>query len=359
MFPLLIFLMVRTSLEHGINASSCDAFAGLGILLCGGFGNPKRGLEMARAAELILEKPGMNRIKSRTIFVCEGLIRHWTEPLRSTLDPLLRGYKIGLECGDGQSAGINLTPVIGLQNETQNETVESSTVVQTQNNLDIHIVYLISSKILMGVESRTDKNTSSLNSFEDVLVEAEKSDNQSLRGYVYTAIVELKLIFGEYEAAATATVEAGDIRPGLFANYTGVRFTFLAALAYLKAAQSSDTRERRRWKKKGLKELKLVRSWVKKGNVNLEHSLHLLEAELAVAERRRSTYIEDRYKSAIETAKVNGFIQDQALSNELASLYFASQGDVTRRGSYMKQAIDCYSEWGALAKVDQLTKREA
>ena len=51
---------------------------------------------MARAADLILKKPGMNRIKSRTIFVCEGLIRHWTEPLRSTLDPLLLGYKLGV-----------------------------------------------------------------------------------------------------------------------------------------------------------------------------------------------------------------------------------------------------------------------
>ena len=251
-----------------------------------------------------------------------------------------------------------VAPVIGLQNETVNETVESSTVVQTQRNLDINIVYLISSKILMGVESSTDNSTPIFASFEDVLVEAEKSDNQSLLGYVYTAVVQLKVIFGEYEAAATATVEAGDIRAGLFGNFTGIRFTFLAALAYLKAAQSSDTRERRRWKKKGLKELKLVRSWTKKGNVNLEHCLHLLEAELAVAERRKSTYIEGRYKSAIETAKTNGFLQDQALSNELASLYFAGQGDVLRRDGYMKDAIDCYSEWGAVAKVDQLTKRK-
>ena len=33
MFPLILFLMVRASIKHGINASSCDAFCGFGLLL--------------------------------------------------------------------------------------------------------------------------------------------------------------------------------------------------------------------------------------------------------------------------------------------------------------------------------------
>ncbi len=33
LFPLVVFLLVRTSIKHGINASSCDAFACYGLLL--------------------------------------------------------------------------------------------------------------------------------------------------------------------------------------------------------------------------------------------------------------------------------------------------------------------------------------
>ena len=33
LFPLISFLSVRTSVKHGINASSCDAFATFGLLL--------------------------------------------------------------------------------------------------------------------------------------------------------------------------------------------------------------------------------------------------------------------------------------------------------------------------------------
>ena len=33
LYPLIIFQMVRASVKHGINASSCEAFAGYGIIL--------------------------------------------------------------------------------------------------------------------------------------------------------------------------------------------------------------------------------------------------------------------------------------------------------------------------------------
>ena len=239
----------------------------------------------------------------------------------------------------------------GLQNDTNSE---SSVTIKAGNF--IYLVYVLVSKALTGTSSDECEVPAA---FDDLRLRARETSNKVLRGHVYTGQLELRVFFGDFKSALQLLVEAGDVNSGFFATFTGARFTFLAALTYLKAAQSSsDMRERRRWRKKGLKSLKLIRGWVKKGNVNLEHSLHLLEAEHAVAERKRSTYIEGRYKSAIETAKVNGFLQDQALSNELASSYFADQGDGNRRGSYMKHAIHCYSEWGAVAKVEQLTTRE-
>jgi len=61
MLPLIIFQLVTTSLKHGLNSRSSPEFAGLGTLLCGPFGKPHEGLEMAKAAELIVEKPGIRR----------------------------------------------------------------------------------------------------------------------------------------------------------------------------------------------------------------------------------------------------------------------------------------------------------
>ena len=66
---------MRASLKYGINASSCDAFATYGILLCGPLGQPKEGMKMSKVIDLLLEKQGMDRMKSRCIFICEGMMR--------------------------------------------------------------------------------------------------------------------------------------------------------------------------------------------------------------------------------------------------------------------------------------------
>ena len=75
MLPLIIFQGATTSLKHGLNSSSSFYFAGLGMLLCGPLGKPLEGLEMAKAAELILEKPGKLSQSSAvyTLFRTHGL----------------------------------------------------------------------------------------------------------------------------------------------------------------------------------------------------------------------------------------------------------------------------------------------
>eukprot|EP00984_Skeletonema_dohrnii_P035049 scaffold34601_cov142-Skeletonema_dohrnii-CCMP3373.AAC.5 len=48
MLPLVIFQTVTTSLKHGLSPSSSSGFALLGMMLCGPFGKPHEGREMAR-----------------------------------------------------------------------------------------------------------------------------------------------------------------------------------------------------------------------------------------------------------------------------------------------------------------------
>ena len=67
--------------------------------------DPQRGREMGKAAELIAAKPGMLQKQCRTIFAVHGFIYHWTSSLQATLNPLLQGYRIGLDIGDDECAG--------------------------------------------------------------------------------------------------------------------------------------------------------------------------------------------------------------------------------------------------------------
>ena len=107
-YPLIAFLLVRASLKHGANASTVDGFANFGLLLCGAFGELKRGREMAKAVELLLENPLNRRMASRAVFIPQSLIMHWTSPIQLTLAPLLNGYQSGFEIGEWLAALVHL-----------------------------------------------------------------------------------------------------------------------------------------------------------------------------------------------------------------------------------------------------------
>ena len=373
LFPLIVYLNVKETLENGINpATSCNALLGYGILLCGVFGDQQRGQDMALAAELILAKDPLPRVESRCTFICQGCIFHWTTPLKDTIAPLLKGYQMGLEYGDIQSTGLNqsllvshtllagrpleemdeyMTLNVGLQNEMM--TISgSSGAMQTHYSHDFHLPHLVASK-LRGNELEENEL-----GFDGILRIARETNNAGLQSHVFLQQLDLQVIFSQWEAASALLLEANDVRSILGVAFQGMRFTFIEALICLKAAQSSSSGmiSRWMWKKRGIKVMKIIRGWVELGNPNVIHLLHLLEAELTIL-NGYDRLVEDSFQLAINTASAAGFLHDLALSHELVSSYLTKRGDSSQGDYHMEQAIKYYSEWGANAKVDQLKKR--
>lgn len=369
MFPLLIFEITNTSLDHGINASTCDAFTTFGILLSGPFGKPQQGREMAKAAELILStKPGASRMKSRSANVIEGFINHWTIPLRDTLTPLLEGYQHGRDSGDFESAKLCL----GFR---VMHTFHAGYALNTDlfaEAINLHInflhpditkelwlqIYLLAIKKLCNIE--LEENEKDFYGILQATSEGTAMSSLTMQCYIHTIQLELYAFFGDWEEAKSLLLTTADVRAVLQSPYPAVRYTFFEGLICLKAAQSSvGMMDSWKWKRRALKSMKFIRRWIKCGNPNIIHCLHLLEAELAVLNGKSEKEVEDSYKSAIDIAAKNQFIQDEALSNEMASSYFGSRNNVSRRDYYLGNAIRCYSEWGATAKVEQLNQAES
>ena len=377
MFPLLVFRMVRASLKHGINISTSDALISYSIILCGAFRDPQRGREMARAGELILKEYEFKKsraalgangliyywtaplldtlireghhlcmrcVESRFIFAVEGLIYHWSKPL-SLIFYLSHTYFSGCELG-----GTAVTEFIDRHIEYQN-IGDDPQRVHISSELDIE-TYFLALKKVRGVEIQEDERD-----FDGILAVANEKGNQTLHADIYLVQLDLKVFFGEWEEAAEMLNSAGNLHAALLAIFAGVRWTILEALISIKATRSSKKiLTSLKWRQRAYNAVKTVRGWAKKQNPNIEHSLHLLEAELASFEGKEKKAI-SLYRDAIDTAEKNGFQQDQALSNELASLYFDSIGDAEQKSIHWENAIRCYSEWGATAKVEQLRKR--
>jgi GAF domain-containing protein len=63
------------------------------------------------------------------------------------------------------------------------------------------------------------------------------------------------------------------------------------------------------------------------------------------------------YDLAISGARNNGYIQEEAIANELAAKFYLDSGKEKIAASYMQEAYYCYYRWGAKAKTDDLEQR--
>jgi tetratricopeptide (TPR) repeat protein len=80
---------------------------------------------------------------------------------------------------------------------------------------------------------------------------------------------------------------------------------------------------------------------------------YLLQAEEKFCERDFEA-AEALYDAAIQSSKQHKFLNEEALANELAGHFYRDTGRRNRSIPYFQQAVEKYSEWGAVAKARSL-----
>ena len=60
------------------------------------------------------------------------------------------------------------------------------------------------------------------------------------------------------------------------------------------------------------------------------------------------------YEEAIDSARANGFVNNEAVANEVAARFYLARGFKKIAHAYLRDARYCYLRWGADGKVRQL-----
>ncbi len=98
---------------------------------------------------------------------------------------------------------------------------------------------------------------------------------------------------------------------------------------------------------------KLIDTWAEYCPDNFENRAVLVAAEIARIEGRVID-AEELYEKAIQSAQEYGFVQNEAIANELAAQFYRARGLKTIARAYLRNACACYRQWGAMGKVAQL-----
>jgi hypothetical protein len=100
-----------------------------------------------------------------------------------------------------------------------------------------------------------------------------------------------------------------------------------------------------RYKVRGVNALHKFEGWVAFSEWNFKNKQLLLEAEFHYS-MKNSSMAATCYEASIKAAKKHKFIHEEALSNELAGLFFLEEGQREKALSFFEQSAACYRTWG-------------
>jgi predicted ATPase len=366
LLPILVFLMVFLSVKNGYNSSSIYSFAVYGLILCGVLGDIKRGYNFGKLSLELIDKYNAKNVAGRTKFINFAFCSHWLEPVKSTLPGFIESAQSCLEVGDleyfGYSAVYNFVySLISGQNLIILDKSYSGLENKfSQHNLEISLRALQACgqfiAILKG--ETNEKNKLSGERFnEDILVPrmmANKLYAALFQFYSYKII--LLYLFENYEKAYSELKASAPFYETGAGHALIPKQHFFSALLNIALYRLGSGKKKKTHLKEAKSHLKKIKKWARFSPENREHEVAIIEAEIFSVLNKKAQAI-SLYNEGIQKARKNGFIQDEALANELSAKFFLSLHDMEKAEDYMIKAMGCYISWGAKGKVIDLEEK--
>jgi GAF domain-containing protein len=126
-----------------------------------------------------------------------------------------------------------------------------------------------------------------------------------------------------------------------------------AALTVAALYENASADEQARWRDLLTAHREQLREWAETYPPTFADKYAIVSAEIARLEGRAFDAMQ-LYEQAIQSARENGFVQNEALAYEVAAWFYLARGFETFAHTYLRNARNCYDRWGGLGKVKQL-----
>lgn len=365
LMPLLVSKQVRLSIQSGNAFASAFAYASHGANLCG-IGDIETGYEFGSLALRLLSQPNTNSLRVRTLLIIHNYINHWKNHVRETSKPLLEAYQTGLDTGDLEFAaycahiycflsfalGKELTEV-EREMTTYNQAIRQ---IKQQAALTWNQIFQQSVLNLMGCSVNPCRLIGESYNEENGLPQHKLvNDGAALIGIYFNKLF-LCYLFADYVQAVENSTIAETYLIRVTATPLVPLYYLYNSLARLARYPESSAQAQEEILKHVAVTQEKMKHWAYYAPMNYLHKYHLVEAEKArVLDRWFEA--EEFYEQAIQGARDNEYLQEEALAYELAAKFYLSRGREKFAQTYMKEAHYCYERWGATAKVRDLENR--
>ncbi|WP_366932917.1 AAA family ATPase [Nostoc sp. JL31] len=365
MLPLIAYTLVNLSIQFGNSAFSAFGYTFYGLVLCGSPTGIERGYRFGQLGLKLLERFNDRKLYAKVINIFDVFVRHWREPARKTIAPLREAIQVGLEAGDVEYACYNATSYCNylffvgepLEQVNQQQQKYIDLLLKFKQEYQIYFGQICRQLVLNLMGAAEDALIFVGESFDEgkmlpILIETQ---NGTLLFLLHLAKTILLFIFQDYQQALIHAKEAEKYQGNMVGFLQFAEHNFYYSLTLLATCSNGNEAEQQWALEKVAENQKLMSQWAFHAPANHQHKYDLVEAERAkiLGHLDAMTY----YEKAIQGAKENGYIQEEALSNELAAKFYLAWSKEKMAADYIQEAYYCYAHWGAKAKVAHLEQQ--
>jgi predicted ATPase/signal transduction histidine kinase len=360
LLELVLLRMANLSLEHGICESSSVAFSALNMALGSHFADYTTAFGLGELACRLVERRDADRFKARVYSCFAAFTMPWNASL-STCEPLMRqAFEIGSRMGDRAFAAYNLRnlithllvsgmPLRDVEREAE-QTLAYASELQLGLSAELFIAQLSLIRKLRGdaVDPEPEAWTAPVGELQPGLA--------MMFCYDWLFRMQERLLAGEIAEALDAAARIEPVRWAMRSSVEEAEYDFYAALTFAAAADSAPADQRDVHLASLHRHFERIALSAANCPENFADRKALVGAEIARLENRTDE-AQRLYEEAVVLSRRQGFVQIEAIANELAGAYYAARGLGTVADAYLRNARDGFERWGAQVKVQQLEER--
>jgi hypothetical protein len=333
---LTICRIVNLSLERGNCDASCWGYVTLAKIAGPHFGDYQTGFRLGELGYELVERHGSKRFEARTYLHFSVFVVRWRSHVRTSSDLVRRAFEAANKNGDLTYATYCSTNLLS------NLLFAGDPLPEVQRTAEHGIAFAESSRFGLAIDFITPQLalirtllglTAKFGSFdgggtEEVRFEHHLADNAALaiaECWYWVRKLQPRYLAGDYAAALEASSKAQRLLWTSSGFLEEAEFHLYTALSRAACCDSVSADGRPQCLDALDAHKRQLDIWAANCPENFENRAALVGAEIARIEGRVLD-AEHLYEQAIRSSHANGFLQNEALANEVAARFYAARG---------------------------------
>ncbi len=364
LFMILNSRLTRLIVEKGLVPEAAAALINFGVLICSVLNDVPKGRRLTTIVrDLVEERFPVDSLLSFVYTITNGFVVHRYDHLKNTIPLLTEGAQKGMNSGNFEFAGYAIWDIawhqlfLGVSLDrvaiASKQAVDACQKMQRVRVKDTCLLVHQATLNLQG-KSKSPWILKGDGYDEEVSITLAFQGNdfaEVFRIFFYKAW--LHYLFDYPKEAVDFFQDAEPYLLHTAGVYLVPLFYFYDSLANAATYTHQNPQEQTQILDRINRNLEAFEIWVRFAPMNHQHKKDLIEAEKARLEGKHWEAF-TAYQKAIQGARDNEFLHEEALANELCGQFWVEQNNNEIARIYLGRALNIYNLWGARAKIEQL-----